>query len=68
MGAVGLAARRILMPAAPTPDEIVRVGQLAARWGIASILLLFLIGAALFYFVDEEKGKAQAAYLTQERT
>jgi UMF1 family MFS transporter len=65
MGAVGLAARRILMPAVPTPDEIVQVGQLAARWGIASILLLFLLGAALFYFVDEEKGKAQVAYLRQ---
>ena len=63
VGAVGLAARRILMPSAPTPDEIVQVGQLAARWGIASILLLFLLGAALFYFVDEEQGKAQVAYL-----
>jgi UMF1 family MFS transporter len=64
MGTVGLAARRILMPSAPTPEEMVQVGQLAARWGIASILLLFLIGAVLLFFVDEEKGKAQVAYLT----
>jgi UMF1 family MFS transporter len=64
MGTVGLAARRILMPSAPTPEEMVQVGQLAARWGIASILSLFLIGAVLLFFVDEEKGKAQVAYLT----
>ncbi len=67
MGTVGLAARRILMPSAPTPEEMVQVGQLAARWGIASILLLFLIGALLLFFVDEEKGKAQVAYLAQSR-
>ena len=63
MGVVGLIARRILMPAAPTPEQVVYVGQLASRWSIASILLLFLIGAILFYFVDEEKGRAEVAYL-----
>lgn len=63
MGVVGLIARRILMPVAPTPEQVVYVGQLASRWSIASILLLFLIGAILFYFVDEEKGRAEVAYL-----
>jgi UMF1 family MFS transporter len=63
MGFVGLIVRRILMPASPTPDQVVAVGHLASRWGIASILILFVIGAIIFYFVDEEKGKAQAALL-----
>ena len=63
MGLVGLIARRILMPPAPTPEQIVAVGQLASRWGIASILILFIVGAILFYFVDEEKGREQAALL-----
>ena len=66
MAVVGLAARRLLMPPSPTADQIQHVGQLAARCGIASIFLLFLIGGTLLYFVDEEKGKAQAAHLSEE--
>ncbi|MCI5150103.1 MAG: MFS transporter [Candidatus Electrothrix sp. MAN1_4] len=64
MGIVGLVVRRILMPPAPTPEQIESVGRIASRWGIGSILLLFLIGGILFYFVDEEKGKQEAARLT----
>jgi UMF1 family MFS transporter len=63
MGLVGLIAKRILMPPSPTPEQVIAVGQLASRWGIASILILFVIGALLFYFVDEEKGREQAAML-----
>ena len=63
MGVVGLIARRILMPPSPTPEQIVHVGQLASRWGIASIILLFIVGAILFFFVDEEKGRMEAIYL-----
>ncbi len=63
MGLVGLIAKRILMPPAPTPEQVIAVGQLASRWGIASILILFIIGAILFYFVDEEKGREQAELL-----
>jgi UMF1 family MFS transporter len=63
MGFVGLIVKRILMPASPTHAQVTAVGQLASRWGIASILILFVIGAILFHFVDEEKGKAQAALL-----
>ncbi len=66
MGVVGLIARRMLMPPAPTPEQVTAVGQLASRWGIASILILFLLGAILFYFVNEEKGKQQAALLAAE--
>ena len=65
MAVVGLIARRLLMPPTPTPGQIEYVGQLASRWSIASVLILFLIGAILFYFVDEEKGKAEAAYLSE---
>jgi UMF1 family MFS transporter len=63
MGLVGLTVKRILMPASPTPAQVIAVSQLASRWGIASILILFVIGAILFYFVNEEKGRAQAALL-----
>lgn len=66
MGLVGLTARRILMPPSPTPEQVIAVGQLASRWGIASILILFIVGAILFYFVDEEKGREQAAFLEQD--
>jgi len=63
MGFVGLAARRLLMPSAPTPAQIQQIGQLASRLSIASVLLLFLAGGIIFYFVDEEKGRKEAAVL-----
>ena len=64
MGIVGLVARRVLMPPSPTPEQIEHVGRAASRWGIGSISLLFIIGAILFFFVDEEKGKQEVAYLS----
>jgi UMF1 family MFS transporter len=63
MGLVGLIVKSVLMPAAPSAGQVMAVGHLASRWGIASLLVLFAVGAILFYFVDEEKGKAQAALL-----
>ena len=66
MGIVGLVVKRMLMPPSPSPEQITAVGQLAARWGIGSILILFFIGAVLFYFVDEDKGREQAKYLANE--
>jgi UMF1 family MFS transporter len=51
------------MPPSPTPEQVIAVGQMASRWGIASILILFIAGAVLFYFVDEDKGREQAALL-----
>ena len=53
VGAVGLAARALLMPEAPTADELALVGRTAARWGIASILILFAAGAVLLGRVTE---------------
>jgi UMF1 family MFS transporter len=66
MGIVGLIVKRMMMPPSPSPEQINAVSQLAARWGIGSILILFIIGAVLFYFVDEEKGREQAQYLAAE--
>jgi UMF1 family MFS transporter len=63
MGAVGLLARRMLMPVAPSSAEIQQVEQMAARWGITSIILLFIVGGVLFFFVDEKKAKAEIANL-----
>jgi UMF1 family MFS transporter len=63
VGGVGLLMRRMLMPPSPTEADLIRVGALAARWSMASVLLLFAAGAILLHFVDEEKGKAQAALL-----
>ncbi len=63
MAIVGLAARRLLMPPAPTPEQMQHVAQLASRCSIGSILVLFLAGAVCFYFVDEQAGKQQAAIL-----
>jgi UMF1 family MFS transporter len=65
MGSVGLMVRWVLMPTAPTPEQVIHVGQLASRYGIASIALLFIIGAILFSLVDEEKGKAERARLSE---
>jgi UMF1 family MFS transporter len=66
MGWVGLAVRHLLMPPSPTPEQQIAIGQLASRWSIGSVLLLFIMGAVLFYFVDEEKGRQQAVYLANE--
>jgi len=57
MGIAGLWARSIMLPSSPTPQQLETIGQLASRWSIASVALLFLIGGVLFYFVDERKGR-----------
>ena len=64
MGIVGLIVRRMLMPPSPTAEQLISIGQVASRWSMGSILILFIVGMALFYFVDEQKGKAQAMYLS----
>ncbi|MEE4606190.1 MAG: MFS transporter [Desulfobacteraceae bacterium] len=63
MAIVGLLVRRMLMPPAPTAEQLISVGQVASRWSMGSILILFIVGMVLFYFVDEEKGREQAKYL-----
>ena len=44
MGAVGLAARAIMMPPDATTVQMEAVGRAASRWSMASILLLFVAG------------------------
>lgn len=61
MGLVGLLSRRLLMPPDPYPEALLGVGRLASRLGIASLLILFIVGTILFHFVDEEQGKREAA-------
>jgi len=66
MAIVGLIARRMMMPPSPSEQQLLVIGQTASRWSIGSILILFAVGAVLFYFVDEEKGREQARYLSQD--
>ncbi|MDP3283947.1 MAG: MFS transporter, partial [Desulfobacterales bacterium] len=55
MGITGLAVKRALMPPSPSVYEMEHIGQIASRAGIASVLILFIAGGILFYFVREEK-------------
>ena len=57
MGAVGLGARKLLMPPVATVEQMHAVGQLAARISMGSICILFLIGGLLLHFVDEDRAK-----------
>ena len=61
MGAAGLAAKRLLMPQTPTAADLAHVSQLASRWSIGTVIILFVAGGLLLYFVDEKKGIADAA-------
>lgn len=54
IGSVGLLMRRW----GYTPNT-------ASRAGIASIALLFIVGALLLFFVDEHKGRAERQFLEQ---
>ncbi|MBL7024165.1 MAG: MFS transporter [Candidatus Marinimicrobia bacterium] len=63
IGVVGLTIKGTLGPLANTPEQQMAIGQIASRWGIGSVVLLFVIGAILFKFVDEEEGKREAAYI-----
>ncbi len=57
MGFAGLFARKILTPPQASPAQMEAIGLLASRWAIASISILFILGAVLFYFVDEQRAK-----------
>jgi len=67
MGGIALLSRHLLMPTSPTSEQIQEVGRKASRLSIGSLLLLFLAGAILLYFVDEKKGKAEALRLSGRR-
>ena len=66
MGAIGLLTRWSLMPPSPSPEQVMAVGRTASRLGLASVLILFLTGAVLLYFVDEAKGKEEVRHLAGE--
>jgi UMF1 family MFS transporter len=53
MGSVGLAVRQAAMPAAPSAEELTRIGQLASRASILSLLVLFALGAILLWRVKD---------------
>jgi MFS transporter, UMF1 family len=57
MGLTGLAVKRALLPPAPSPEQVHAIGQLATRTSILSVLLLFVVGAGILYFVPESKIK-----------
>ena len=40
--------------------------SIASRSGIASISVFFIAGGILLYFVDEEKGKEEARFLSEQ--
>ncbi|MBL7136433.1 MAG: MFS transporter [Candidatus Marinimicrobia bacterium] len=56
MGSVGLLVRHAGYSA-----------NIASRTGIASISILFIAGAILLYFVDEEKGQSEVEFLRLNR-
>jgi UMF1 family MFS transporter len=60
MGIVGLTVRHLLIAPGLPPPQLSRIGDLAARWSIASVALLFIAGGILFYFVDEKTGRQEA--------
>jgi UMF1 family MFS transporter len=68
MGLVGLSVKRFLLPPAPSAADVVHYGQVASRWSLGSVALLFLIGGVLFYFVDEKQGRTEAARLSDTET
>jgi UMF1 family MFS transporter len=53
MGTVGLLVRRALMPAAPDAEQLARIGQIASRASILSLLVLFALGAVLLWRVKD---------------
>jgi UMF1 family MFS transporter len=55
MGITGLLVRRWMLPPSPDAQQLHTVGLLATRASIASVLVLFLVGGVLFYFVREEE-------------
>lgn len=61
MGTAGLFAKRLLMPPFPSAQEAEYIGRIASRISIASILILFIAGGILFYFVRNEEGGPESA-------
>jgi UMF1 family MFS transporter len=66
MGATGLAMRRWLAAGVTDSARLAAIGHQAARLSILSVLVLFLVGGVLFFFVDEKRAQAQLAALEPE--
>jgi UMF1 family MFS transporter len=67
MGFSGLMTKRLLLPEFPNPEQIKEVGLLATRTSILSVLILFILGGIVFYFVDEKKGQAELARMISNK-
>ncbi|MDJ0781996.1 MAG: MFS transporter [Desulfosarcinaceae bacterium] len=59
MGASGLLVRRWLASGVTDAERLSAIGHQAARISILSVLVLFIIGGVLFYFVDEKRAQAE---------
>jgi UMF1 family MFS transporter len=66
MGATGLVVRRWLAAGITDSDRLTAIGHQAARLSILSVLVLFILGGVLFYFVDEKRAQAELAALEAE--
>jgi UMF1 family MFS transporter len=67
MGLTGSMAKKLLLlPPMPTEAQIIATGLTATRLSIVSVIVLFIAGGVLFYFVDEEKGKKQLEQLDSD--
>jgi UMF1 family MFS transporter len=66
MGLTGSMAKKLLLPPMPTEAQIIATGLTATRLSIVSVIVLFIAGGVLFYFVDEEKGKKQLEHLDSD--
>lgn len=67
MGLTGLLVKRLLLPDAATIDQIRDVSLLATRASIVSVLVLFILGAALFAKVDEAQGRTELTEFERNR-
>jgi UMF1 family MFS transporter len=63
MGGTGLLVRRWLAAGVTDSDRLTAIGHQAARLSILSVLVLFILGGTLFYFVDEKRARAEVAAL-----
>jgi UMF1 family MFS transporter len=59
MGVSGVLVRRWLAAGVRDADTLMVIGQQAARASILSVLLLFILGGVLFYFVDENRARRE---------
>jgi MFS transporter, UMF1 family len=65
MGGTGLLVRRWLAVGVTDSDHLTAIGHQAARLSILSVLILFILGGALFYFVDEKRARTEVAALNE---